>query len=180
MRSTRCGLSTSRDRRIPALRPPAPEVRGPHVRCTRSSHRTQFLSCLSTSLRPISATSRSSAVLMYHAPMAAKKKTTPKKPANKSAFVRALPRTMPGADVVKKAKAAGINISLAYVYGIRAKSKPKGARRGPGRPPKSAATGNGATSRGAGSSGGLEAEIERIVEAKVSELLKARLGTLFG
>jgi hypothetical protein len=36
-----------------------------------------------------------------------------------------------------------------------------------------------ATSRG-GSSGGLEAESERIVERKVSELLKGRLGALFG
>ncbi len=118
--------------------------------------------------------------------MAAKKtkKTSPKKkPVNKSAFVRSLPRTMPGADVVKKARAAGINISLAYVYGIRAKSKAKGpgARRGPGRPPKVAAVvaaGNGGVARRG--AGGLEAEIERIVEAKVAELLKARLGMLFG
>ena len=119
----------------------------------------------------------------------AAKKTSPKKPVNKSAFVRSLPKTMPGADVVKKAKAEGINISLAYVYGIRSKSQAKKrptastaatapmAKRGPGRPPKLAtASGNG----GASSSAGLVAEIERIVEQKVQALLKARLGALFG
>jgi post-segregation antitoxin (ccd killing protein) len=115
-----------------------------------------------------------------------KKKPTP----NKSAFVRSLPATMPGAEVVAKAKAQGINISLAYVYGIRAKSKAKTrkggtvATRGPGRPRKDAAApamrgGNGASAAVHRASGGLEAEIERIVEAKVSELLKARLGALF-
>ena len=119
----------------------------------------------------------------------AAKKIAPKKPVNKSKFVRSLPRTMPGADVVKKAKAAGITISLAYVYGIRAKSKTKRnmgstptGKRGPGRPPKSATVavaGNG-SARTRRSAGGLEAEIERIVEAKVAELLKARLGALFG
>ncbi len=124
--------------------------------------------------------------------MAAKKKTSPKKPVNKTKFVRSLPKTMPGAEVVKKAKEAGIDISLAYVYGIRSKSHARKrksapgspippARRGPGRPPKSAAcTGSGSTPAGAGRSSGLEAEIERIVEAKVAEMLKARLGALFG
>ena len=118
--------------------------------------------------------------------MAAKK--SPKKPLNKTAFVRSLPSSMPGAEVVKKAKEAGLAISIGYVYSIRAKShsKRKGgtapaAKRGPGRAPKSATmnNGNGSTSTPR-SAGGLVAEIERIVEAKVSELLKARLGALFG
>jgi hypothetical protein len=122
--------------------------------------------------------------------MAAKKVT--KKPAiNKSAFVRSLPSTMSGADVVAKAKAQGVKISLAYVYGIRAKSKAKrrtGAdgivKRGPGRPRKvvAAAAPEGlgvAPAREARTVGGLVAEIERIVEAKVVELLKAKLGSIF-
>ena len=59
--------------------------------------------------------------------MAAKKSPKQKavlngKSVNKSAFVRALPATTPGAEVVAKAKAQGIKISLAYVYGIRAKA----------------------------------------------------------
>ena len=68
----------------------------------------------------------------------AAKKDTKKSTINKSAFVRALPATMPGAEVVAKAKAQGIKISLAYVYGIRAKTKAKkrggrsAAKRGPG------------------------------------------------
>ena len=125
---------------------------------------------------------------MLHVSMAAKK-TPSKKPVNKSKFVRSLPRTMPGVEVVKKAKEAGIKITIGYVYSIRAKSnatRRKGstptAKRGPGRPPKVAiVNGNSrAATRRGGSSGGLEAESERIVERKVSELLKGRLGALFG
>jgi hypothetical protein len=133
--------------------------------------------------------------------MAAKKKSSTKpsakKPINKSAFVRSLSASMPGADVVKKAKEAGISISLAYVYGIRSKTngkRPKSAaksassvpaasppaKRGPGRPPKSAAATNGNRSTATRGTGGLEAEIEAIVERKVTELLKSRLGALFG
>jgi hypothetical protein len=116
--------------------------------------------------------------------MAAKKvvKKSPKSPVNKSAFVRSLPSTMPGAEVVAKAKAQGIKISLAYVYGIRAKTNAKkrggrssAAKRGPGRPPSAASPTNGAHR----TIGGLVGEIERIVEAKVAELLKARLGSIF-
>jgi hypothetical protein len=116
-----------------------------------------------------------------------------KKPAmNKSAFVRTLPSSMPGAEVVRKAKEAGLAMSVNYVYRVRSLSHAKATsakvapaaaasapvvKRGPGRPRKVAAV-NGAA-RGASSTGGLVAEIERIVEAKVSELLKARLGALF-
>ena len=42
---------------------------------------------------------------------------------SKSAFVRSLPSSMPGAEVVAKAKAEGLDIGLAYVYGIRSKAK---------------------------------------------------------
>jgi hypothetical protein len=112
----------------------------------------------------------------------AAKKTSPKKPLNKTGFVRSLPSSMPGAEVVKKAKEAGLQISLAYVYSIRAKSKgkPKTANRGPGRPRKPSTLSNGPSAAGNRSPGGLVAEIEAIVERKVHELLKARLGTLFG
>ena len=103
---------------------------------------------------------------------------------NKSEFVRSLPSTTPGAEVVAKAKAQGIDITLGYVYGIRAKTNAKkrggGApKRGPGRPPKAAlhsAVNGSASGRG---SAGIVSEIERIVEAKVAELLKARLGSIF-
>jgi hypothetical protein len=122
--------------------------------------------------------------------MAAKKTSKKTPPMNKSAFVRSLPSTMSGAEVVAKAKSQGVKISLAYVYGIRAKSNAakKGAqpaavmKRGPGRPRKvvaaSVATPS-AKAPEARSASGLISEIERIVEAKVAELLKARLGAIF-
>ena len=56
---------------------------------------------------------------------------------------------------------------------------PAPVKRGPGRPRKVVALStNGASSVGASASG-LVGEIERIVEAKVAELLKARLGAIF-
>jgi hypothetical protein len=119
----------------------------------------------------------------------AAKKTAPKKSLNKTAFVRSLPTSTPGAEVVKKAKDAGIDITLGYVYSIRAKSKTKssGPKRGPGRPPKSPVVSAPAlrapvtlASRGNGRSHGLEEAIEAIVERKVTALLKDRLGALFG
>jgi hypothetical protein len=89
---------------------------------------------------------------------------------------------MSAGDVVKAAKAKGIKLSDKFVHTIRYNAKKSAAKkagksslaapakRGPGRP------------SGAGSSGGhgIEAEIERIVEAKVNVLLKQRLGALFG
>jgi hypothetical protein len=104
--------------------------------------------------------------------------SVPKAP-SKTAFVKSLPPSMSGADVVKKAKEAGIEISLAYVYGIRSRTTPKRgakaatpslpAKRGPGRPRKAAAS----------TGGGLEAAIEAIVERKVKEILTKQLGALF-
>jgi hypothetical protein len=105
---------------------------------------------------------------------------------NKSAFVRSLPPTMPAADVVKAAGAKGMKLSVKFVHTIRYNAKKlaakKGgaptasapAKRGPGRPRKMVVGGTG------WGSSGLVAEIERIVEAKVSALLKERLGGLFG
>jgi hypothetical protein len=49
---------------------------------------------------------------------------------NKSAFVRSLPSEMPAKEVVEKAKASGIGISVAYVYSIRAAAKTAARRNG--------------------------------------------------
>jgi hypothetical protein len=57
----------------------------------------------------------------------ASKKTASKK-VNKSAFVRSLPATMPAKDVVERAKAQGVKLTVAYVYSIRTAAK-LGARR---------------------------------------------------
>jgi len=122
-----------------------------------------------------------------------------KKQINKSAFVRSLPASTPGADVVKKGKEAGIGLTLGYVYSIRAKTNAKKratqspapapaavaapVKRGPGRPRKSVVSSAGATSNHRSNGaihGGLEAAIEAIVERKVAEILKGRLGSLFG
>jgi hypothetical protein len=80
-------------------------------------------------------------------PMASKK--TSKKPVTKTAFVHSRPSSMSGADVVKKAKEAGIKITLDYVYSIRAKANAKreaegrrAVKRGPARPPRSMSNGN--------------------------------------
>jgi hypothetical protein len=124
--------------------------------------------------------------------MAAKKPSSNKR-VNKTAFVRSLPSSMPGAEVVKKAKEAGLKISVGYVYSIRARSHAKRrssvlatvaspAKRGPGRPRKSSSStdGGGSSATPSRTAGGLIAEIEAIVERKVTELLKQRLGALFG
>ena len=69
---------------------------------------------------------------------------------SKAGFVRSLPANTPAKEVVAKGKAAGIALSEAYVYNVRSTSKASksGGRksrvvtagRGPGRPPKAAAT----------------------------------------
>lgn len=49
---------------------------------------------------------------------------------SKSAFVRGLPRDLSAKEVVEKAAAAGMTLSIAQVYNIRSTSKPKGGKRG--------------------------------------------------
>jgi hypothetical protein len=112
---------------------------------------------------------------------------------NKSAFVRSLPATMSAQDVVKAAAAKGIKLGDKFVHTIRynaklaaakkeAKRSPAStstdaavpAKRGRGRPRKVDAVHASASSV----SHGLEREIERIVEAKVTAILKERLGAL--
>lgn len=97
---------------------------------------------------------------------------------NKSAFVRGLPSSMPAPEVVKAAAAKGIKLSVKFVHTIRYNAKVSarkksgggGLKRGPGRPSNGLAL---------ASSTGLVGEIERIVERKVSQMLKERLGALF-
>ncbi len=113
---------------------------------------------------------------------------------NKSAFVRGLPASMGAPEVVKAAAAKGIKLSVKFVHTIRynakvsAKKKSGGGggaivavKRGPGRPPKSASVVvHAPVARAASASnGGLVGEIERIVERKVTAMLKERLGALF-
>lgn len=99
-------------------------------------------------------------------------------PKSKAGFVRSQPSTLSAAEVVAKAKAAGLTLDDRYVYSVRtaanAKKKAKrGAKGGGGDVP--IPYGKSATS-----SGGLVREIERIVEARVTAILKSRLGGLLG
>jgi hypothetical protein len=111
----------------------------------------------------------------------------PTRTINKSAFVRSLPATMSASDVVKAAKAKGIEISDKYVHTIRynAKSGSTGSatstrgKRGPGRPRKTLGR---SVSKGPAAGSGLVSELEsliaRVVEQKVAEVLKAKLAGL--
>ncbi len=60
-------------------------------------------------------------------------KKTPKKQ-SKSDFVRVQPATLSAADVLAKAKAAGLKITPQLVYKVRSVSKPQGkAKKAPAR-----------------------------------------------
>ena len=77
-------------------------------------------------------------------PKKAKKKTASKttQRVNKSAWIRSQPSTVSAKEVVDKANAEGIKLSLAQVYTARSTAKRQGepkrgaaaGRRGPGRP----------------------------------------------
>ena len=69
------------------------------------------------------------------APVASTRRTV-----NKSAFVRGLPSTMSAAEVIAKGKAAGIKLTAAQVYTVRANAKRVG-----GKAPKAAAAPKAAT-----------------------------------
>jgi hypothetical protein len=63
---------------------------------------------------------------------------------SKADFIRGLPVTTPAAEVVSRAKAAGISLTPQYVYNLRARANVKSSaavgpvvKRGPGRPPRS-------------------------------------------
>jgi hypothetical protein len=62
---------------------------------------------------------------------------------NKSEWIRNQPPTAPAKDIVAKAKAEGIKLSLAQVYTARSAAKKKAGRIGkPGRPKGSGASAN--------------------------------------
>jgi hypothetical protein len=88
--------------------------------------------------------------------------------ANKSAFIRSLPRSMPASEVVKKGKAAGMSFSDKYVYTIRSKG-PKAGKRG--RP-----KGSGRKARASGGAGAQQF-VDLAIELGLSraEALLARL-----
>jgi hypothetical protein len=57
---------------------------------------------------------------------------------NKSAWIRSQPASTPAKELVEKAKAAGIKLSIAQVYTARSSAKKKGVVKGrPGRKPAS-------------------------------------------
>lgn len=59
-------------------------------------------------------------------PKPSKSSSNGKTTMNKSEFVRSLPHATPAAEVVAQAKSAGLTISAAYVYAIRAAAKKAG------------------------------------------------------
>jgi hypothetical protein len=67
-------------------------------------------------------------------PVAPKQQAT-NKTSNKSAFVRDLPRHMPAKEVVAKAKARGMRITIAYVYSIRTAARVAAEKRSGERAP---------------------------------------------
>ena len=67
---------------------------------------------------------------------------------NKSAWIRSQPESMSAKEVMEKAKAEGIKISLAQVYTARSNAKKAGQRAG-SKPRAPAAAGAGARARSA-------------------------------
>lgn len=61
----------------------------------------------------------------------------------KAAFIRSQPATMSAADVVKKAKEAGMKLSVAMVYVTRSKAKQRAAKGKPEAKPSKPAAGGG-------------------------------------
>ncbi len=99
-------------------------------------------------------------------------------PKSKAGFVRSCPTTLSAQEVVAKAKAAGLTIDDRYVYAVRstakaARRKKRTAVTAAGVPAERAELG--ATQGG----GGILAEIERVVERKVTAMLEERLQALF-
>jgi hypothetical protein len=80
----------------------------------------------------------------WYSPVPKTKKKSASKPGprlNKSEWIRSQPPTAPAKDVVAKAKAEGIKLSLAQVYTARSAAKKKAGRIGkPGRPKGSGAS----------------------------------------
>jgi hypothetical protein len=101
-------------------------------------------------------------------------------PKSKAGFVRSFPPSTPAASIVAKAKTKGLKLDVAYVYSVRTavNAKNKKARATAPSTAKIDRTTGTATNRAPDvDAGDLVAEIERIVEAKVTAILKSTLGS---
>ncbi len=97
-------------------------------------------------------------------------KREPPKRVNKSALIRSFPATTPVSEVVATMKKRGVEVSPNVVYAVRSISRrPKTPKSPNGHTPKIAR---------ASTSSGLVVEIERIVEAKLREMLSGKLSDL--
>jgi hypothetical protein len=92
-------------------------------------------------------------------------------PKSKAGFVRSQPASLSAAEVVTKAKGAGLKLDVQYVYKVR------GAKKKRGRPAAKAAVSVSAPATPV--RGGFAAEIERFAMEQVAAALKQKLGSLF-
>jgi hypothetical protein len=121
--------------------------------------------------------------------MAAKKNS---KQQSKASFVRSLPASLSAADVVEKAKAAGISLEVGYVYNIRSTAKAAGKGRSPAEPASSTAgrgrpKGNGSAPKAAWDSSSAElllkavgAELGLASAIRILESERARVRAALG
>ena len=114
--------------------------------------------------------------------MAAKKSSKQ----SKAAFVRALPSTLSAAEVVEKAKAAGLSLEVGYVYNIRSTAKTAGRARTAGDTSSRVKT-NGTSPRGAWDSSSAElllkavgAELGLAAAIRILESERARVRAALG
>ena len=115
--------------------------------------------------------------------MAAKKsknKPTPKSSLNKSAFIRANP-DLSTADLIAKAKKAGVELSSAFIYTLRSSDKHKKV---PSAKVKVSGGREGNALAAAKTSGGAEQELERLVKRigtdRASEVFQRVLKRVLG
>jgi hypothetical protein len=95
---------------------------------------------------------------------------------NKSAFIRDLPANLPAKEVVERAKAAGLKMSVAYVYSIRTAAKAN-ARKSGGSAPPAAPRGRVAIAVNGHASGG--GKVEDLLRAVAAEIgLSRAIGLL--
>ncbi len=98
-------------------------------------------------------------------------------PKSKAGFVRSLPSTAIAAEVVAAGKKKGLKLEVNYVYKVRAGGKKKrGAARKTAAVKTGASTSAAPKSSSTKTSGSIEEMIAKIVEEKVNELLKEKLG----
>ena len=113
--------------------------------------------------------------------MAAKKNSKQ----SKAAVVRALPSTLSAAEVVEKAKAAGLSLEVGYVYNIRSTAKTAGRARSAG--DTSRVKANGAAPRGSWDTSSAElllkavgAELGLAAAIRILESERARVRAALG